>query len=79
MSGTASSFLGVARFAFGGLAAPLVGLGSGVTPLALVAAAGTLLATVTYALTVRSPGKPPVRLTHPAAGTAETPTTAIAA
>src|SRR3954454_1603369 len=37
IAGTASSSLVVARFAFGGLAAPLVGLGTGVAPLALVA------------------------------------------
>jgi DHA1 family bicyclomycin/chloramphenicol resistance-like MFS transporter len=54
LAGTASSFLGVARFAFGGLAAPLVGLGSGITPLALVTAGGALLAGVAYALTRRS-------------------------
>jgi len=54
MAGTASSFLGVARFAFGGLAAPLVGLGSGITPVALVTTGGALLAAVAYAITTRS-------------------------
>jgi DHA1 family bicyclomycin/chloramphenicol resistance-like MFS transporter len=53
IAGTASSFLGVARFAFGGLAAPLVGLGSGVTPLALVTVAGALMGSLAYAVTVR--------------------------
>lgn len=43
-AGTAASLLGVARFAFGGLAAPLVGLGSGLAPLAMVTAAGAGLA-----------------------------------
>jgi DHA1 family bicyclomycin/chloramphenicol resistance-like MFS transporter len=54
IAGTASSFLGVARFAFGGLAAPLVGLGgSGAVPLGLVTVGGAALAVVAYALTVR--------------------------
>ena len=55
MAGTASSFLGVARFAFGGLAAPLVGLGGdGAVPLGLVILAGAALAAITYARTIRS-------------------------
>ena len=55
MAGTASSFLGVARFAFGGLAAPLVGLGGdAVMALAVVTVAGCALAGTTYAVTVRS-------------------------
>lgn len=63
MSGTASSFLGVARFAFGGLAAPLVGLGGGIMPLALVTTAGALLAILGYSLTRRSrPASRPVAL-----------------
>ena len=53
MAGTASSFVGVARFAFGGLAAPLVGLGTGVTPLAVVSAAAAALAFPAYRLAVR--------------------------
>ena len=53
MAGTASSFLGVARFAFGGLAAPLVGLGSGAVPLGLVTVAGAGLAALAYAVAVR--------------------------
>jgi DHA1 family bicyclomycin/chloramphenicol resistance-like MFS transporter len=53
IAGTASSFLGVARFAFGGLAAPLVGLGgSSAVPLGLVAVTGAVLAAVAYALTI---------------------------
>ena len=55
IAGTASSFLGVARFAFGGLAAPLVGLGAGVTPLALVTATAAALGAVCSAGTVRRP------------------------
>ena len=48
IAGTASSFLGVARFAFGGLAAPLVGLGAGVAPLALVTLAAAALGALAY-------------------------------
>jgi MFS transporter, DHA1 family, multidrug resistance protein len=51
IAGTASSFLGVARFAFGGLAAPLVGLGAGVAPLALVTRVAGALGAAAYALT----------------------------
>jgi MFS transporter, DHA1 family, multidrug resistance protein len=60
IAGTASSFLGVARFAFGGLAAPLVGLGAGVTPLALVTVAGALMGSLAYAVTVRRTGPTPL-------------------
>jgi DHA1 family bicyclomycin/chloramphenicol resistance-like MFS transporter len=63
IAGTASSFLGVARFAFGGLAAPLVGLGTGVTPLALVTATATALGALAH-LGVR---RPPSRLRAAAA------------
>jgi MFS transporter, DHA1 family, multidrug resistance protein len=59
MAGTASSFLGVARFAFGGLAAPLVGLGGGVAPLALVTVTAAAVAALAYALTVRHPAPSP--------------------
>ncbi|MEN3300840.1 multidrug effflux MFS transporter [Pseudonocardia sp.] len=55
IAGTASSFLGVARFAFGGLAAPLVGLGTGVAPLALVTVIAAALGAVCFAVTVRRP------------------------
>jgi MFS transporter, DHA1 family, multidrug resistance protein len=55
VAGTASSFLGVARFAFGGLAAPLVGVGgSSAVPLGLVTVGGAALATIAYARTIRS-------------------------
>jgi MFS transporter, DHA1 family, multidrug resistance protein len=54
IAGTASSFLGVARFAFGGLAAPLVGLGGGsAVPLGVVTVGGALLAAAGYAVTIR--------------------------
>jgi DHA1 family bicyclomycin/chloramphenicol resistance-like MFS transporter len=55
IAGTASSFLGVARFAFGGLAAPLVGLGAGVMPLALVTGTAAVLGALAYRLTARRP------------------------
>jgi DHA1 family bicyclomycin/chloramphenicol resistance-like MFS transporter len=55
IAGTASSFLGVARFAFGGLAAPLVGMGTGITPLALVTLTAALLGALAYAAAVRRP------------------------
>ncbi|HUR72939.1 MAG TPA: multidrug effflux MFS transporter [Sporichthya sp.] len=52
MAGTAASFLGVARFAFGGLSAPLVGLGgSSALPLGIVTVTCTALAALGYALT----------------------------
>ena len=55
IAGTASSFLGVARFAFGGFAAPLVGLGGdSAVPLGLVTVGGAALAAVAYATTLRS-------------------------
>ena len=53
IAGTASSFLGVARFAFGGLAAPLVGLGSGAVPLGLVTVGGAVLAALAYVVAIR--------------------------
>jgi DHA1 family bicyclomycin/chloramphenicol resistance-like MFS transporter len=51
IAGTASSLLGLARFAFGGLAAPLVGLaGAGtVLPLGIVTVVSVALAAVAYA------------------------------
>ena len=55
IAGTASSFLGVARFAFGGLAAPLVGLGTGVAPLALVTATAAALGALCFAVTGHRP------------------------
>ncbi|GAA0909247.1 multidrug effflux MFS transporter [Virgisporangium aurantiacum] len=56
IAGTASSLLGLARFAFGGLAAPLVGLGGAdnALPLGLVTVTSTALAVTAYATTIRS-------------------------
>jgi DHA1 family bicyclomycin/chloramphenicol resistance-like MFS transporter len=74
IAGTASSFLGVARFAFGGLAAPLVGLGgSSAVPLGLVAVAGAALAAVAYAATIRRSTAHP---TDPAPAAADVPAAA---
>lgn len=55
-AGTASSILGMVRFAAGGLAAPLVGLGgpSTMTPLALVVLVGSLVATMVFVCLVLS-------------------------
>jgi DHA1 family bicyclomycin/chloramphenicol resistance-like MFS transporter len=65
IAGTASSFLGVARFAFGGLAAPLVGLGAGVTPLALVTVTACGLGALAYRGVRRpSPATPAVDGDH---------------
>lgn len=54
MAGTASSLLGLARFAFGGIAAPLVGLGAAGSPLPLgiVAVVAVGLAVVAQAALV---------------------------
>ncbi|MET9450398.1 multidrug effflux MFS transporter [Streptomyces cinerochromogenes] len=60
IAGTASSLLGMARFAFGGLAAPLVGLGGAGTavPLGLVTLACTALAVLVHVLSVRPHTRP---------------------
>ncbi len=60
-AGSASSLLGLARFAFGGLTAPLVGLAGPDTavPLGIVAVTGTLLAVASYTLLLR-PSRPRV-------------------
>lgn len=53
IAGTASSLLGMARFAFGGLAAPLVGLGGAdnAVPLGLVTVVSAALAVTACAIT----------------------------
>lgn len=55
IAGTASSLLGLARFAFGGLAAPLVGLGGAndAVPFGIVAAASAAAAVLCLALVRR--------------------------
>ncbi|MEU5946856.1 multidrug effflux MFS transporter [Micromonospora sp. NPDC047465] len=66
IAGTASSLLGCARFAFGGLAAPLVGLAGAddATPLGLVTVLSAAVAATTYVILLRdeASGAP-----HPAA------------
>ena len=51
MAGTACSLLGLARFAFGGVAAPLIGLGGAddALPLGIVTVVSMTLAVATYA------------------------------
>jgi DHA1 family bicyclomycin/chloramphenicol resistance-like MFS transporter len=65
VAGTASSLLGLARFAFGGLAAPLVGLGGAdnAVPLGLVTVVSAGLAVIAYAVTItsRCPDRQPTR------------------
>jgi DHA1 family bicyclomycin/chloramphenicol resistance-like MFS transporter len=65
VAGTASSLLGLARFAFGGLAAPLVGLGGAdnAVPLGLVTVVSAGLAVIAYAVTSKSrcPDRQPTR------------------
>ncbi|MFI6737581.1 multidrug effflux MFS transporter [Nonomuraea sp. NPDC050451] len=55
IAGTASSLLGLARFAFGGLAAPLVGLGGAgdAAPLGLVTVASAALAATVHLVCIR--------------------------
>jgi MFS transporter, DHA1 family, multidrug resistance protein len=55
MAGTASSLLGLARFAFGGVTAPLIGLGGAddALPLGVVTVACAVLAIGAYALCLR--------------------------
>lgn len=56
MAGTASSLLGMARFGFGGIAAPLVGIAGSLTilPLGLVTTTAAVLAALAVVMTARS-------------------------
>lgn len=65
IAGTASSLLGMVRFGFGGIAAPLVGLAgaTSILPLGLVTVAAVVLAGTAYLVLVRRP----VAVTKPAA------------
>jgi DHA1 family bicyclomycin/chloramphenicol resistance-like MFS transporter len=67
IAGTASSVLGAARFAFGGIAAPLVGVAGALSilPLGLVTTVAVAAAGVTAALLLRRPA----RVTAPAGTT----------
>ena len=60
-AGTASSILGVTRFAAGALAAPLVGIAGSMTmvPLGIVTVVSTALAAAAYAWLVRRPTSDP--------------------
>lgn len=62
IAGTASSLLGLARYAFGGVAAPLVGLaGAGTAvPLGAVTVSAAALAAAAYTATLRRAPLPPV-------------------
>ena len=67
IAGTASSLLGLARFAFGGLAAPMVGLSGAdnAVPLGLVTVVSAALAVTAYATTIRRAAtSTPHRLPH---------------
>lgn len=59
IAGTASSLLGLTRFAFGGLSAPLVGLGGehDATGLGLVAAVSAVAAALAFAVVTRLGGR----------------------
>jgi DHA1 family bicyclomycin/chloramphenicol resistance-like MFS transporter len=67
IAGTASSLLGLTRFAFGGLAAPLVGLGGAdnAVPLGLVTVVSAALAVTAYAATIRRAAASPRPSVHP--------------
>lgn len=57
IAGTASSLLGMVRFGFGGIAAPLVGIAgaTSILPLGVVTVTAILLATVAHLLLIRTP------------------------
>jgi DHA1 family bicyclomycin/chloramphenicol resistance-like MFS transporter len=59
-AGSASALLGVLQFAIGAAAAPLVGVGTGLSalPMAVVIAALSLSALVTFLLLARGAGRP---------------------
>ncbi|WP_457101872.1 multidrug effflux MFS transporter [Microbacterium sp. P5_E9] len=59
IAGTASSLLGMARFAFGAIAAPLVGIAgaTSILPLGLVTATSIALATIAYATLIAGPSR----------------------
>lgn len=65
-AGTASSIVGLARFAAGGLAAPLVGLGGSGTmrPMAIVVLAACIAAVGVYAWLLRALADRPLRAAH---------------
>ncbi|GGG67064.1 hypothetical protein GCM10011374_34060 [Kocuria dechangensis] len=62
LAGTASSLLGLARFALGGLAAPLVGVAGAdaILPLGVVTAVSVALAVITHRTLLRGPATAPL-------------------
>ncbi|MEW2157846.1 multidrug effflux MFS transporter [Streptomyces sp. NPDC007189] len=77
IAGTASSLLGLAQFAFGGLAAPLVGLGGAGTavPLGLVTVVCAAVATLVHAVTIH----PRTRTSQTAVAAQDTPADRVTA
>jgi DHA1 family bicyclomycin/chloramphenicol resistance-like MFS transporter len=75
IAGTASSLLGMARFAFGAIAAPLVGIAGATTtlPLGLVTTTSIVLAAIAYATLIARPRaqQPPSAASHSARAAAE--------
>lgn len=63
IAGTASSLLGLARYAFGGIAAPLVGIGGAndAVPFGIVAAASVAAAALCLGLVRRRRGQDRIR------------------
>ena len=61
IAGTASSLLGMARFAFGAIAAPLVGIAgaAAILPLGLVTTISIALAAIAYAALIARPSRTP--------------------
>lgn len=74
IAGTASSVLGAARFAFGGVAAPLVGVAGAwsILPLGLVTSVSIVLAVAAVLVFLLRPARASAGITHPA--TEGTPT-----
>lgn len=81
MAGAASSLLGMARFAFGGAAAPLVGIAGAGTmlPLGVVAVAAIALAAASVALLAAGPHATEPAATEPVASEPERPIAALLA
>ena len=73
IAGTASSLLGMVRFGFGGVAAPLVGVAGALSilPLGVVTTVAVLLAGAAYLLLARRPAHAAPRTSDPARVPAE--------
>lgn len=74
IAGTASSLLGMVRFGFGGIAAPLVGVAGALSilPLGVVTVSATVLAAVTLVLIGTARGRTPRHSPHPTSSAALT-------